>query len=177
MLRSIGSLAASACLASALVGCETSTGSRVRGSTTLIVLDRSIGGVALRERRSDVERLLGPGDVVQTSDQKPPEPPFHIEDVLYPNGLEVTYVSRERSSRAQGRVFRLVTSSPGFRTSQGVRVGSTAAELRSIKGVTCGNLLNLDCQHSGRRHNQPSTFFRLSGPNGRILRIAIGYAD
>lgn len=176
MLRSVGSLAAAACLASALVGCGSPAGSRAHGRT-LIVLDRSIGGVALRERRSDVERLLGRGDILRTSDQRPPEPRLHVEDVLYPNGLEVDYVSRSASSRAQGRAVVLLTSSPSFRTSQGVSVGSAAAELRSINGVRCGNLLNLDCQHSGGRHNQPGTFFTLSAPNGKIIRIAIAYAD
>jgi hypothetical protein len=176
MLRSIGSLAAFVCLASALVGCGSSAGGRDHGGT-LIMLDRSIGGVALRERRIDVERLLGRGDVLRTSDQKSPEPRLHVEDVLYPNGLEVDYISRSASSRDQGRVVVLLTSSPRFRTGQSVGVGSTASKLRSIKGVKCGNLLNLDCEHSGARHNHPGTFFRLSAPNGRIVRISIAYAD
>jgi hypothetical protein len=141
------------------------------------VLDHSIGGIALRERRGEVESLLGHGSVLQIRHQKPPEPSLQIEDILYSNGVEVTYVSPEGSPAAQGRVVLLVTSSPIFRTRQGVHVGSPAPELRSIQGVACGNLLNLDCQHGGHVHNQPGTFFKLSGPNGRVVRISIADAD
>lgn len=176
MLRSIRSLGVCLCITTALLGCRSSAVSVVQGRT-LIVLDRSIGGVALGQQRSRVERVLGRGSVLQASDQKPPEPRLHIEEVLYPNGVEVTYVSRNRSSRAQGRAVVLVTESPGFRTSQGIHVGSSAAELRSSQGVTCGNLLNLDCQHGGQVENQPGTFFKLSGPNGQVIRIAIADAD
>jgi hypothetical protein len=173
--RAIGSLVAFG-IAVALLGCGSSAsrGDRVR---TLIVLDRSIGGIALRERRSEAERILGRGAVIQTSDQKPPEPPAHTEAMLYPSGLKVYYVSRDAASRMRGRVVLLVTSSPTFRTRHGVHVGSSAAELHSIKGVTCYNLLKLDCRHGGSRHNQPGTFFRLTGTQGKVSRIAIGYAD
>jgi hypothetical protein len=84
----------------------------------VIALDRSIGAVSLRERRSDVEREL-------------------------------------------------------------VHVGSSRAALRTITGLTCGNLLHLDCQHGGHVHNQPGTFFKLSGPGGRgiVVRIAIALSD
>jgi hypothetical protein len=178
MLRSLGVLAAGGCLVVGLLGCGSSAAGRGH-ENDLIVLDRSIGGVALRERRGDVERALGRGYVLHTSDQKPPEPRLHIEEVLYPNGLQVTYVSADatRSSRARGQVVVLLTRSPRFHTSGNVHVGSTTVELRSIEGVTCGNLLNLDCHHGGHAHNEPATFFRLSGPDGKILRIAIAYAD
>ena len=71
----------------------------------------------------------------------------------------------------------LLTHSPRYRTSEGVHVGSTAPKLRTIHGVKCGNLLNLDCQHGGQAHNQPWTMFRFSGPNGVVVRIAIAYSD
>ena len=139
-----------------------------------------MGGVALRERRADVERRLRRGFVLHTGDQKPPEPTLHEEDVLYGKyGLEVIYVSRNATlvSREHGRVVVLLTHSPRFKTPEGVHVGSTAAELRSIKGVKCENLAGVDCQHGGQVHNQPGTMFRLSGPGGVVVRIAIAYSD
>jgi hypothetical protein len=36
--------------------------------------------VSLKEKRADIEQLLGSGIVVETGDQKPPEP-AHSEDV------------------------------------------------------------------------------------------------
>lgn len=127
----------------------------------------------------EVERFLGRGAVLHTSDQKPPEPRLHFEDVLYSNGLEVGYVSGNATlrSRARGQVIVLLTRSPRFRTRQGVHVGSTAAELRSIQGVKCGNLANVECQHGGHVHNQPGTLFRLSGPGGEVVSISIAYSD
>ena len=143
----------------------------------LIVLDHSIGGVALRERRAAVDRLLGRGIVRSKQDQQSPEPPAHIEDILYPGGREVIFVSHDAASRSQGRVILVRTSSPSFETRQGLRVGSPETALRSIAGVTCGSVLNHGCQHGGHIHNRPGTFFESSGPKGKIVTITIAYAD
>jgi hypothetical protein len=178
MLRMIGSPGAGALLGLILAGCGGSSGSPVHANT-LIVLDRSIGGVALTEKRGDVERTLGEGYLLRVEDQKPPEPRLHFETVLYSNGLQVGYISLNADARSlsRGRVGYLLTRSPRFRTREGVHVGSTAAELHSIQGVTCGNLGNIDCRHGGRIHNQPGTFFKLSGPQGVVVRIAIALSD
>jgi hypothetical protein len=147
----------------------------------LIVLDRSIGGVHLRDQRSEVERALGSGTVIRSADQKPPEPRLHFEDVIYPNGLEVGYVSRSATPRSvgNGRVGYLLTRSPSFRAREGVHVGSSRTVLRTIEGVTCGNLLDLDCQHGGHVHNRPGTFFKLSAPGrgGVVVLISIALSD
>ena len=178
MRQSIGWLAAVISSGVVLAACGGSA-SRHQAGDTRIRLDQSIGGVALREHRSDVERELGHGEVLRTEDQQPPEPRLHFERVLYQNGLEVGYVSRSASSRsrAQGQVVYLLTHSPRFRTSEGVHVGSSAAELQTIRDVTCGNVLGLDCQHGGHVHNEPGTFFKLSGPGGAVARIAIAFSD
>jgi hypothetical protein len=175
MLR-LGSLIAVVSFAYVVTACG---GSGRSNGNKVIVLDRSMGGVALGEKRADVERRLGHGFVLHVGDQKPPEPRLYFEDVLYSNGLEVGFVSRNAtpSARARGRVAFLLTRSPRFRTPEGVHVGSTAAELRSIKGVKCVNLANLDCQHGGHVHNQAGTMFRLSAPNGVVARIAVAYSD
>jgi hypothetical protein len=179
MFRAVGSLAGGVALGVALAACGASAGSRSSGNK-LIVLDHSIGGVALGEKRIDAERHLGRGFVRHAGDQKPPEPALHTEDVLYAKyGLEVGYVSGNatQASRERGRVFVLLTHSPRYRTPQGVHVGSSAGDLYAIKGVKCGNLLGLDGQHGGHVHNQPGTLFRLSGPSGVVARISIAYSD
>lgn len=160
-------------LVSGVVACGSTAETRTRANT-LIVLDHSIAGVALGARRSDVDRLLGQGDVVRTSDQKSPEPPAHVEDVLYPNGLEVDFVSGSASSRARGRAA-LLTSAMSFRTRRGIGVGSTAAKLLAVPGVTCGNLVGLDCRHGGSHYNEAGTWFTLSAPNGVVTRFVIEY--
>jgi hypothetical protein len=140
-----------------------------------IVLDRSIGGVALGKKRSDVEWSLGKGFVLDAEDQKPPEPPVHGEQVLYAkSGLEVWYVSTNASkaSRARARVIAVVTRSPRYQTPQGVHVGSPAAALDSIQDLKC---YLEDCQHGYHALNQPGTTFRLDHPRGEVTMIAIAY--
>ncbi len=137
-----------------------------------IVIDKSIGGVSLKERRSAVERTLGHGVVVKTEDQKPPEPPAHVEVVMYPDGLEVVYVSRTAAQRARGVAIAVLTKSSRYRTKEGVHVGSSLADVRQIPGIKCdgGN----DCQH-GNTHNKPGTGFAMRG--GRVWRIVVTILD
>ena len=73
----------------------------------------------------------------------------------------------------------VLTRSPSFRTREGVRLGSNRAALRTIEGVTCRNLVDLDGQHGGHVHNQPETFFKLSGPGGSgvVVLISIALSD
>lgn len=140
-----------------------------------IVLDRSIGGVALKEKRSEVERRLGDGVVVRTQDQKPPEPSLHVEQVKYPKqGLEVVYVSRDATplERARGRVYFVRTASPRYRTTQGIHVGSPATSLRSISGLTC---FTVECQHGYHANGLPGTTFRIDAPHGHVLYIALAF--
>jgi hypothetical protein len=138
-----------------------------------IVLDRSIGGVSLKEKRADVERMLGPGVVVKTEDQKPPEPPAHEEDVQYArDGLEVVYVSQTAAQRASGLVIAVLTTSSRYRTKEGVGVGSTLADVRAIRGIKCYGAG--DCQH-GNTHNKPGTGFAFRG--GRVWRVVVTILD
>jgi hypothetical protein len=145
------------------------------GKSSLIVLERSIGGVALKEERSDVECRLGRGRVVEAWDQKPPEPALHLEHVRYPMaGLDVWYVSRDATpaGRARARVFIVRTTSARYRTTAGVRVGSPAAELRKLRGLVCALE---SCQHGFHSARQTGTAFRLDRPGGRVTWIAVSF--
>ena len=173
LFQPVGSFVALASLGFALTACGASEGSRSNGDTR-IVLDRSIGGVALREKRTDVERQLGHGFVVHTEDQKPPYP-AHAEQVLYAKyGLEVYYVSRNATplALARGRVLVVLTHSPRYRTPQGVHVGSPAAALHAIKGIKCSLE---DCQHGYTALNHPGTSFRLDYEGGKVVTIAMAF--
>lgn len=154
-----------------LAACSSSGSSRL---SSRIVLDRSIAGVHLKEMRRDAERTLGRGVVVKTSDQKPPEPPAHGEDVRYANsGVEVFYVSKTAADRAEGRVIAVLTTSPRYRTSTGVHVGSSFADVRAIKGMKCyGTGM---CQHGCYAVNTACTGFDLTGDprNDRVWRITL----
>jgi hypothetical protein len=88
MFAPAASLAAALALAFLLSGCGSTSPKSGSKKDTRIVLDRSIGGVALRGRRAEVERRLGRGSVLKAQDQKPPEPRLHIEDVLYATALK-----------------------------------------------------------------------------------------
>jgi hypothetical protein len=111
--------------------------------------------------------------VIKTEDQKPPEPPSHAEYVRYrKEGLEVVYVSRTAGQRGNGRAIAVLTTSPRYRTTDGVHVGSPVADVRTISGIKCHG--TTDCQH-GNTHNKPGTGFALSG--GRVWRIVVTILD
>lgn len=143
------------------------------GTSSLIVLDRSIGGVALKEERSDVERRLGRGRLVQAEDERPPAPPSHGEHVRYPmQALDVWYVSRDATpaGRARARVFIVRTTSTRYRTAQGARVGSPAAKLKTLVRLVCALE---SCQHGYHSARQTGTTFQLDRPGGRVTWIAV----
>jgi hypothetical protein len=173
-LRSAQPLYVGLAIALALAGCGSAKKLRAN-ENRLIVLDHSIGGVALQETRAQVERRLGSGFVLRTQDQKPPEPRLHVEDVLYAkDGLDIGYVSHNSSpsSLARGRVVVVLTQSPRYRTPAGIHVGSSATRLRTIKGLKC---FEEECQHGFKAFNHRGTSFRLDYPDGKVIRIAIAY--
>ncbi len=174
MFRSLTSVVAATALGLVLAACGGSA-TRLPNADTRIVLDQSIGGVALREKRADVEHRLGRGIVLKAEDQKPPDPISHAEDVLYAkHGLEVWYVSRNATkvSRERGRVIIVLTHSPRYVTPEGVHVGAPARTLNAIKGVRCSLA---DCQHGYNALNHPGTTFRLDYPDGRVVMIAVAF--
>jgi hypothetical protein len=146
----------------------------VPSSSNLIVLDRSIGGVSLREQRSAVDRQVGRGVVVSSKLDRSARPaPVRVERVSYMSGaLIVTYVSE---AKQQPVAVILQSVSPRFRTRSGVGVGSTFASLRSIGGVKCYAPASTECQHGYRLLNGPGTTFRLDRPHGKVVYVAMAF--
>ncbi len=92
----------------------------------LIVLDRAIGPVRLGESRKALEKALGPGV------EKPKGDRF----VAYYFGgrLEVTYGDH---GMLRPYVVSIRTTSAGFHTASGLRVGASARSLKPNPHLTC----------------------------------------
>jgi hypothetical protein len=169
MPKSWKAVVVSLCLGVALVGDAAQAGSA--RSSTLIVLDRSIGGIVLEETRQAVEQELGSGITLSSRIDPSAEPaPARIVRVWYRDGLIVTYLS---FPKRLARVAVLETRSARYRTRSGVGVGSTERKLLSITGVTCF-AVGSECQH-GYSLNKPGTTFRLDRPGGTIIYVAITF--
>jgi hypothetical protein len=126
----------------------------------------------LKEKRADVERVLGSGIVIKT-ETEPAGAAGHAEYVRYPkDGLEVVYVSSTAAQRARGLAIAVLTTSSRYRTKQGVGVGSSLTDVRAIRGIECYGAG--DCQH-GNAHNKPGTGFAFRG--GRVWRVVVTILD
>jgi hypothetical protein len=134
----------------------------------LLVLDHSIGGVALGEARSVAESALGKGVVLSATIDRSGPTPARVVRASYA-GVVVWWVGALGNTE---RAFILETRSPLYRTASGLGVGSSLAALRAI-GVYCN--VGPDCQYGYKAPNGPGTTFRREGPNGRVSEILIGY--
>jgi hypothetical protein len=143
-----------------LLGLVAACGSSARSPGSLIVLDRSIGGVSLKEHRSDIESTVGRGVFVMR-DQ------IHGDVIGYPKvGLEVFYAPGPDRREIAIEVF---ATSARYRTSHGVHVGSSLSEVKSIEGVQCAG--PDECQHGYSVHGAGGTTFQLRA--FRVWRIAL----
>jgi hypothetical protein len=140
-------------LASLLAACG---GSSKKQSQT-IVLEHSIGPVTLRESLQDVERAIGQGRTIH-DDQ-------HFgHEIRYPDGLDVFYAPGPKDEEA---VFAVLTTSPSYRTSAGLGVGSSLGDVKALSGVTCHG--SAACQHGANGPRQPGTAFLLR--DGKFWRV------
>jgi hypothetical protein len=143
--------------------------------TRAIVLDRSIAGVALGQRRAAIERRIGSGYVVSARADTSTRPAGRVERIAYDAaGLYVTYVSSGASPRQlrAGKAEVLETTWTSFRTPQGVHVGSPLAAVRKIPGIRCFGAV---CQH-GYRHGRGGTSFLVDPIRKQVVRIVVGFA-
>jgi hypothetical protein len=128
-----------------------------------IVLDRSIGGVAYRERRPAVENRIGAGQL---------EPLVHGAFYMeYPRyGIKILYV-HDRDWRFYV-VQAVETVSPRYRTPQGVHIGSSRAAVKALPGrVYCG--YKTRCDHFANKSDSLGTTFQFDR-KGRVNWISIG---
>jgi len=90
------------------------------------VLDRSIGPVRLGESRKSVERALGHGIERPKGD--------HFGAYYFGGRLLVTYGDH---GMMRPYVVSISTSSPGFHTASGLRVGASATRLSRDRRLRC----------------------------------------
>ncbi len=164
-------LIAVAVLAATTLAAAGSTG-RQNGTNTLIVLDRSIGGVALKELRSKVEHTLGKGLVLSSTVDHTARPtPAYLTKVSYGYGSLIVFYVSGKGHPAQ--VLALETTSKRYRTRSGLGVGSSYAKLMAAGGVNCYG--GAECQHGYHALNKPGTTFRLDQPGGKVVLIAMAF--
>src|SRR4051794_7136366 len=122
----------------------------------LVVLGRSMTGIALGEPRASVQKTLGRGTIKSRG------------FVVYVDGrLRIDYWFHGRLTT---RVQSLETRWSGFHTRAGVRVGTTRRALRAL-GVACADR---ECSlAAGRGPDAPGTVFALR--QGQVSQIDIFY--
>lgn len=144
------------------------------GTNTAIVLERSIGGVALGESRAAVERLLGRGVLVETHlEGVGAEPRAWVETRVY-RDLQVIYARLKGSPPGEGKAALIETSSPRYRTRSGLGVGSRWATVIALG--TRGSLGKcatwmMQCQHQDPAGVRLTVFYRAS--HQRVARIVV----
>ena len=143
--------------------------------TRTIVLDRSIAGVSLGERRAGIERRIGNGSIVSVRTDTSSAPASRVDRIAYDAaGLYITYVSTGSTPRklAAGRAMVLETTWTSFRTPQGVHVGSSLTAVKSIPGVRCFGPV---CQH-GYVGSGGGTSFLVDPLHKKVVRIVVGFS-
>jgi hypothetical protein len=146
-----------------------------RSITPAIVLDRSIGGVALGDTRARVERRTGGGLIIAERDERSADRPLYVVRLAYNStGHYVTYSSAGTTQSAlRARVVQAVeTTWTVYRTPEGVHVGSSLSEVKTISGVRCfhGNAV---CEHGYGGAGRPGTSFLIDLSRRRVVRIVI----
>jgi hypothetical protein len=134
-----------------------SSSSAADPTNRLIVLGRSIAGIALGVPRKSVEKALGRGT-----------PKSRGVVSYFGRRLLVDYWFHDRlTTRVQG----LETTWPGFHTRSGVRVGTTLRALRVLR-VACSD--GKCSRGAGRRPDAPGTVFTMR--RGKVSQVDIFYA-
>jgi hypothetical protein len=149
-----------ATLVAVLVVVLAACGGSSQASSHEIVLERAIGPVSLREARDDVERVLGAGVTIH-NDQ------HYGHEVRYPKvGLAVFYAPGPTDREL---AFAILTTSPRYRTSAGVGVGSPRSAVEALGGVQCYG--SGQCQHGASGPGVPGTAFAFR--SGTVWRVVI----
>ena len=137
-----------------------------------------VGPIRLFESRSSVGRRLGErGTVVVQRPERGTTQDVVVTRVRYEDAsLEITYLSSPKYP--DGLAYLISTSDPRYRTRDGIGVGSTFRQVRSVDGVRCFNERGedyADCQ-VGLGHEHPLVVFDVRA--GKVALVAAyGAAD
>lgn len=135
---------------------------------TAINVDGVIGGIHARDTRIAVERRLGAGTTISTSTHKQKiGGTYTLIRVRYPaSQLVVLYVT---SPGRPAWVFGVFTTSPRYRTADGLRVGSTLAQARHEPGIRCYDQQSYFACQGGLGYEKPITSFTVR--HGEVVRV------
>ena len=128
-----------------------------------IALDWRIGAVHFDELKSDVDAVVGPGEVKRLDR-------YNGKWIFYRRaGIYVGYVS----DRGHKYAFAVVTKSARYRTRSGIGVGSTLRTLRRGLKVTCDLVDYYTCQDAPANRNHPFTLFQIDRATRRVTEVQI----
>jgi len=159
--------------ASCASGGATATGSKVRrDSERLIVVGGALGGVRGGETRTAVERLLGSGQTDSVTRHHYPRRDVSLYRVRYPaSGLTIVY---GQAGAGRERVAGVISTSPRYHTTTGLRVGATLGIARHTPGIHCTAQRGYVACQGGRGFEQPVTSFTVR--NGRVVQVFMAAA-
>ena len=153
-------------------GCSSGSSSGVTGKSdanTLIDVTGSIGGIAPRQPRSQVEGVLGPGDVVSRTTRHQKTGTYTLTRVRYvASSLTILYV---QSGKQPARVFGMSTASPRYHTADGLRIGSSLSAARREHGIRCSEQLSYVACQGGLGYEKPVTSFTVK--DGRVVGVFV----
>jgi hypothetical protein len=136
----------------------------VPSAGAIIQVQRAISGVALNMTQAQVRAGLGtPSRTVHGRNDF-----SQFTELRYPGGITVSF-------QGNARVTAVSETGPGDRTSNGVGVGSTEAEVRSrVPGVRCATQFGIrTCQVGQSLAGRRVTAFLMR--TGHVVRVTIGF--
>jgi hypothetical protein len=154
-------------LCGVLAGCSWSssdTASNAQTKLSPVITRHSLGGIELGQSQAAVERLTGSG-------HKPPgQAANHVLSYAVPGGRLVVAYGRLFTSDPQDTVQLASTDSRWFRTSGGVGVGSSLAEVDALGAMNCAPTDNRHAQCQTLAYG-PGLEFDLT--DGHVVRVAL----
>ena len=166
----VAMVAALTVLAVACTSCFGGDGGAQSPPPPTLVFGQSVGGVRVHESQTQVEMVLGDG---KTKSSRLTSSAVTLKSVDY-GGLIVRYAGVDSKHLL---VVGVYTSSRRFRSSDGLGVGSTIADLRNDPAVDCSNAASLTTPSCQAPRGTPGVTTVLAINHGRVSEVFLGPVD